>query len=41
MTRLFTLRTRWSLASLPLTRDEIHCAICGFLVAMAMTGAFL
>jgi hypothetical protein len=34
---LFTLRTRWT----PLTRDEIHCAICGFLVAMAMTGAFL
>lgn len=41
MTRLFALRTRWTAAAVPLTREEIECAICGFVVAIAMTGAFL
>jgi hypothetical protein len=33
----FTLRTRWT----PLTREEIHLAISGFIVAMACMGVFL
>lgn len=39
--RLFALRTRWTAASVPLTREEIECAICGMLVAVSMTGALL